>query len=80
MAKLTITLPDQLAEQAEQMGLLENSALSSLLTEAIRNKQIGGLFEAGDRLAALDHLAAMSPEEVQKEIQEARRELRARRP
>lgn len=79
MAKLTITLPDQLAEQAEQMGLLENSALSSLLTEAIRNKQIGGLFEAGDRLAALD-LAAMSPEEVQKEIQEARRELRARRP
>lgn len=79
MATVTVLIPDKLAEQAKQMGLLEPAALSSLLTEEIRRKQVAALFDAADKLARLD-VPAMSADEVEAEIHEARRNLRDRRP
>jgi hypothetical protein len=80
MATLTITVPDRLAKQAEELGLLNEEALVSLLEEALmRRRRIDELFDASDRLAALD-LPPMSAEEVQAEIAEARASRRAGRP
>lgn len=79
MATVTITIPDQLAEQAKSMGLLDSGALSSLLRNAIRDKHIAEMFVASDKLAALD-LPVMTSEEVEAEISAARAEQRARCP
>lgn len=79
MATVTITIPDQLADQAKSMGLLDSGALSSLLRDAVRDKQIAELFDASDKLAALD-LPVMTSEEVEAEISAVRAERRARRP
>lgn len=78
MTTLTITIPDELAEQAKALGLLDDRAFTSLLSEAIRQKHVAELFAAADRLAAVD-LPAMSDEEVVGEVKEARAERRARR-
>jgi hypothetical protein len=78
MATLTISLPDELAEQARTLGLLEPHTLACLLRDGIRHKQIADLFDAADRLSELD-LPSMTPEEVQAEILTARDEPRARR-
>lgn len=79
MATVTISIPDQLADQAKSMGLLDTGALASLLRNAIRDKQIADMFDAADRLAALD-LPVLTVDEVQAEISAARAERRARRP
>ncbi len=76
MTRLTIDLPDQLAEQANKEGLLAPSAVQRLIEEALRRR-------AGKRfLQTLDQLAAaeprLTPEEIQAEIDAARRERRQR--
>ena len=58
------------------MGLLEPNALQTLLREAVRQRAVGELFEAMDELAALN-LPPLSEEEIQAEIEAARRERRA---
>jgi predicted N-formylglutamate amidohydrolase len=79
MATLTITVPDELAEQASTLGLLEPHSITALLREGIRRRHIGDLFDAADRLAAAE-LSPLSPEEIQAEIAAARAESLARRP
>ncbi|MFL6673668.1 MAG: hypothetical protein ACJ8LG_10295 [Massilia sp.] len=79
MTTLTIKIPDQLAEQAKSLGLLEPDTLVSLLREGVRQKQIADLFDAAHRLAEPGP-AVMTPEEVQEEIAAAWATLRARRP
>jgi post-segregation antitoxin (ccd killing protein) len=76
MATLTITIADELAEQASALGLLEPCAISSLLREGIRRRHIDDLYEAADRLANVD-LAPMSDDEIQAEIKAVRAEPRA---
>jgi post-segregation antitoxin (ccd killing protein) len=76
MTQVTIDLPDQLAEQARKEGLLSPAAVQRLIEEAIRRR-------AGQRfLRTLDQLAAVAPsltsEEIQAEIDAARRERRQR--
>jgi len=76
MTQVTIDLPDQLAEQARKEGLLSPAAVQRLIEEAIRRR-------AGQRfLRTLDQLAAvappLTPEEIQAEIDAARRERRQR--
>jgi hypothetical protein len=78
MATVTIEIPDQLADQAQAMGLLGPDALASLLREAIRHKEIADMFAAADRLAELD-LPVMTQEDIQFEILQARAK-RAGRP
>ena len=79
MTTVAITIPDLLADQAQELGLLQAEAPALILRDAIRREQIGQLFTDADKLAALD-LPAMTPDEIQAEIRAARAECRAIRP
>lgn len=77
MTTVQITLPDQLAREAQRAGLLTTEALERLLREAIERRQgIDELFAAMDRLGAAN-LPPMSMEEIQAEVDAVRAERRA---
>jgi hypothetical protein len=73
--EITLTLPEPLAGEAEAAGLLKPEALERLLREEMRRRRIDGLFAAADRLAGQES-AAMTPEEIEAEIEAARRKRR----
>jgi hypothetical protein len=66
-----LTLPDELAREAEALGLLKPEALERLLREEIRRCRIGQLFDAADRLATLAE-SPLTTAEVEAEIQAVR--------
>lgn len=76
MTRLTIELPDQLAEQARKEGLLSPAAVQSLIEEAIRRRGGQRFLRTLERLAAVE--PRLTPEEIQTEIDIARRERRSR--
>ncbi len=78
MAKIEISLPDQLAEEAQRAGLLAPSRLEEWLREQIRAQRVGNLFAGMDRMASVLEPGAMSPEEVVAEIAAMRAERRAK--
>lgn len=79
MTTVQITLPDQLAQEAQRAGLLTPEALERLLREAIERQQgIDELFAAMDRMAAAN-LPPMTMEEIQAEVDAVRAERRAQR-
>lgn len=77
MTTVQITLPDQLAQEAQSAGLLTSSTIERILREQLRAQRVDELFDAMDRMAAVDAPAAMSPEEVAEEIRIMRAERRA---
>jgi len=77
MTTVQITLPDQLAQEAEQAGLLSSQALEEWLRKQLKAKAAVELFEAMDRMAAVDDPPYMSPEEIAEEIRAMRAEKRA---
>ncbi|MEJ7702079.1 MAG: hypothetical protein WKF71_20950 [Pyrinomonadaceae bacterium] len=52
--KFVLTLPDNLAREAEANGLLRPEFIASLLRTEIRRRRVNKLFAAADRLADLD--------------------------
>jgi hypothetical protein len=74
--ELRLDLPDLLARDAEQMGLLEPDSLQSLLREAVRNRRVGRLAEARHRVAAAG-FAPLSLDEIQAEVDAYRSENNA---
>ena len=78
MTEVTVTLPESLAEEARQAGLLKPSAIEELLREAMRRRGVGELFEAMDRMDAAGG-KAMTEDEIQAEIDAVRAERRAAR-
>jgi hypothetical protein len=76
---VTLTLPEPLAGEAEEAGLLTPEVLERLLREEIRRRRIDRLFDAADRLAGQEG-AALTPEEVETEIEAVRRERHGARP
>lgn len=80
MTALTIELdlPDQLAEDARNAGLLSPAAIEALLREQLKRRGVGELLEMADRLAAVD-LPPMTDEEVQAEVDAVRAERHAHR-
>lgn len=78
MTTVQITLPDQLAQEAERAGLLSPAELERWLREQLKIQRINELFAAMDRMVAIDEPAPMSPEEVAQEIAMMRAELRAK--
>ena len=76
MVQLDLKLPDSLAREAQAAGLLTPQAIEQLLREELRRRRVGQLFEAADRLAALD-VPPLTEVEVEAEIQAVRE---ARRP
>ncbi len=76
MTNVTVSLPDDLAQQAQSAGLLRPEALASLLREAMKKRQVDKLFATLDKLAALE--PKLTEAEIDAEIAAARAE-RARR-
>ena len=75
--EFTVTLPDQVAREAEANGLLKQEAVERMLRDEIRRRRVGELFTAADRLAALPE-PPLTDAEVLAEIRAARAERRAR--
>ena len=78
MTTVQITLPDQLAQEAQRAGLLTSATIERMLREQLKTQRVDELFEAMDRMAAVDTPATMSPEEVADEIRVMRAERRAK--
>jgi hypothetical protein len=78
MTTVQITLPDQLAQEAQRAGLLSPRAIERWLREQPKARHVDELFSAMDRMAAVNEPAAMSPEEVAEEISAMRAERRAK--
>jgi hypothetical protein len=77
MTQVKLSLPDELARQAQQAGLLQPEAIASLLREAVRERQVSRLFATMDQLHKLE--PRLSEEEIQAELEAARAERRAQR-
>ena len=77
MATLTIDLPDRLAEEAKDAGLLAPGAIEALLRESLRRSAVDGLFEAADRLAKSE-FPTMTMTEIQEEVDAVRSKRRQR--
>ena len=76
MTNITLSLPDELARQAQSAGLLRPDAIERLLREAMKKRQVDQLFTTMDKLAALQ--PALTEAEIDAEIAAARAD-RARR-
>ncbi len=76
MTNITVSLPDDLAQQAQAAGLLRPETIVELLREAMRKRQVDQLFATMDRLAQIK--PALTEAEIDAEIATARAD-RARR-
>ncbi len=74
MSEILLTLPDNLAREAEANGLLKSEFIASLLRTEIRRRRVNKLFAAADRLADLDE--PITEAEIESEIAASRRERR----
>jgi hypothetical protein len=78
MTTIQITLPDDLAQEANTLGLLESGIIIKLLTDEIRQRKFDRILAIADQLAATGDVP-MSEEEVQAEVDEYRAAKRAAR-
>jgi hypothetical protein len=76
MTTVQITLPDQLAQEAQRAGLLSPDLLEKWLREQLKAQRVDQLFSAMDRMGAVSDPAIMSPEAVAEEIAAMRAERR----
>lgn len=76
MSEVVLTLPDELANEAKEMGLFKPLLVTSLFKAEIRRRKANRLFEAADRLAAAGE--PLSEEEVMAEVKAVREERRRR--
>ena len=76
MTNITLSLPDELAQQAQSAGLMRPDAIERLLRDAISKRQVEQLFSTMGKLAALQ--PALTEAEIDAEIAAARAD-RARR-
>ncbi len=74
---IKLELPDSLADQAKEAGLLEPKALQSMLREAVRNRRHARRVEARQKIADAG-VAPISMEDIQAEIEADRTERRHR--
>ena len=77
MTTLEINLPDGLAKEAEQAGLLTAEAIERMLKSELRRRAGEQLLESARKLASTD-LPPLTEEDIQAEIDAARAERRAR--
>lgn len=77
MTTVQIELPDQLARDAQQAGLLSSEFLELWLREQLKAQRADQLFSAMDRMSAVNEPAILSPEAVAEEIAIMRAEKRA---
>lgn len=77
MSEIVLTLPDELATEAKEMGLFKPLLVTSLFKAEVRRRKANRLFEAAESLAAAGE--PMSEDEVMAEVKAAREERRRRR-
>lgn len=77
MTTLTIHLPDHIAKEARDAGLLTSDALTQLLQEAMRHQAGNKLLSIAKRIQA-SHIPPMSEEAIVAEVKAVREERRAR--
>jgi len=75
MTTVQVTLPDALAQEAAQAGLLAPEKIASLLRQRLRAERIERLQAARAKLAA-EPLDPMTPAEIQAEIKAYRAKQR----
>lgn len=78
MVNIQISLPEDLARDAEEMGLLKSDTIAEILRAQVRRLAGEYLLGIADKLAAAGDIP-MTPEEVQEEIRAARRDQHAAR-
>jgi hypothetical protein len=78
MTTVQITLPDQLAQEAQRAGLLSSARLENWLRDQLKTQRVDDFFVAMDRMSTVDEPAVMSPEEVAREIASMRAERRSK--
>jgi hypothetical protein len=71
--QVKLDLPDNLAKEATNLGLLEPQALQAMLCEAVRQRRIARLIETRQRIAAAG-IPPMTMDEIQAEIEADRAE------
>jgi len=76
MSEVVLTLPDDLATEAREMGLFKPLLVTSLFKAEVRRRKANRLFEAASRLAEAGE--PMSEEEVMAEVKVVREERRRR--
>jgi len=77
MTTLTIDLPDNLAKEAKDAGLLTPDALAQLLRDAMRRRAGRRLLEVAKHVQAAG-IPPMSDEDIIAEVKAVRAERRAR--
>lgn len=77
MTELKLTLPDRLAREAREAGLLKPSAIKRLLVEAMRRRTAAREFLAVAKRVQSAGVPPMTEDEIQAEIDAVRK---ARRP
>lgn len=75
MTQVNITLPDQLAQRAQEAGLLSDAAIQSLLEDTLRRKAGQQLLALADELHAAQ-IAPMSDEEMVALVKDTRAQQR----
>ena len=77
MTTLTIDLPENIAKEAKDAGLLAPDVLAQLLKEAMRRRAGRRLLGVSKRIQAVD-IPPMSDEDIVAEVKAVRAERRAR--
>lgn len=74
MSEVLLTLPDKIAKEAEENGLLRPAFIASVLKDELRRRKINRLFSTMDKLA--ESSEPMTDEEVMAEVRAVRAERR----
>ncbi|HRF95041.1 MAG TPA: hypothetical protein PLZ51_07600 [Aggregatilineales bacterium] len=65
MTQITLTIPDELAQQARNLGLLDNDQLTALIEAEIKRKRDKA---AQELFAILEEIQSIEPRITQEEI------------
>ncbi len=79
MTTLTIDLPDNLAKEARNAGLLAPDAIETMLRETLRRRALSSLISTADKLAAAN-FPPMTMAEIQEEVNAVRARKTQRAP
>ena len=79
MVTIQLSLPDDLHQLADEMGLLESMTLSQLLRDEMRRRSLKSMLSVSEKLAAINDIP-LTDDEVVAEVKATRAEHRAARP
>lgn len=77
MTTVQISIPDELARDAQQAGLLSSEGIAALLRQQLKTTHVDAMFAAMDRMAGVAEPDIMSAEEVAEELAALRAQRRA---